>query len=57
MDFGIWNEKFAGLNSFFNSLQEQIKPYVETWKIAEQNIKNALSEYAEKTKTEQFITA
>ena len=50
MDFGIWNEKFAGLNSFFNSLQEQIKPYVETWKIAEQNIKNALSEYAEKTK-------
>lgn len=50
MDFGIWNEKFAGLNSFFNSLQEQIKPCVETWKIAEQNIKNALSQFAEKIK-------
>lgn len=50
MDFGIWNEKFAGLNSFFNSLQEQIKPYAETWKIVEQNIKNALFDFAEKAK-------
>ena len=50
MDFGIWSEKFAGLNSFFDSLQEQIKPYAETWKIVEQNIKNALSDFAEKTK-------
>lgn len=50
MDFGIWNEKFAGLSSFFNSLQEQIKPYAEAWKIIGQNIKNTLSDFAEKTK-------
>lgn len=50
MDFGIWSEKFAGLNSFFNSLQEQIEPYVETWKIVEQNIRNVLVDVAEKTK-------
>lgn len=50
MDFDIWNEKFAGLNSLFNSLQEQIKPYAESWKIVGQNVINALSDFAEKTK-------
>lgn len=50
-DWERWNETFAGLSSLFNSLQEQIKPYTEMWKIVEQNIKNVLSDYAEKTKT------
>lgn len=50
MDGERWNETFAGLSSLFNSLQEQIKPYTEMWKIVEQNIENVLSDYAEKTK-------
>lgn len=53
MDWERWNETFAGLSSLFNSLQEQIKPYTEMWKIVEQNIKNVLSDYAEKQS--QFV--
>ncbi len=50
IDFNIWSEQFAGLNSFFNSFQEQIKPYAEAWKVMEQNLRNALSDFVEKTK-------
>lgn len=50
MDFNNWNDKFAGLYSFIDSLREQLKPYVEVINIIEQNAKKVVLDFAEKAK-------
>ena len=50
MEFNDLNNKFSSIYAVADLISEQLKPYTEMIKVIEQNVKNVLENFAEKTK-------